>query len=874
MKREQFDHFLSEIRNEQVDDSVVTDAGQRVWNSIAGVSAADPNLPVLRTCADFQSLIPTFLNRTLSPARVLLFEDHVHACVPCRHALDRARVTEPQIVFRLEPAGRSSTIWRWTAGVAAVAAIALVTFLFDQGLLPGQHAVRAEVQSIDGSLYSVGETNVQLIPAGYAIRNDQEIHTAKDSTAIVRLLDGSLVEVGPRSELEVSRGWRGTTIHLDGGQVIVQAAKQRSGRLYLATDDCLLSVKGTIFSVNHGIKGSRVSVIEGVVRMDSGDRVAELHAGEQASSNASVSKVPIQNDIAWSRNAAKYLALLGDFAVLQKQFAAIPGPGLRYSSDLLPLVPEHTVIYAAIPNLANTLVEADRLFQQRLQQSPALQDWWQQQKNRGSNLEDVLDRVKGFSNYLGDEIVFAAGKDGTTYTAPIILARVRQAGLQDYLQNEAAQLNSKTGHAGLQTVRDPWATTPTPGHPLLVYVKNDLMIASPDLSQLQHAVLRTQAGGGNPFSTTSFHQQIADAYQAGVEWLFCADLEQIVVHNVHMGSQAKALPAGLGDVRYLTMEHRDLGGKSESQAAVSFASERQGIASWLASPASMGSLDFVSPDASMVTSAVIKNPRSIMEEVFQMIGASDADFEQNLAQFESKSGVNVLNDVAAPLGGEVTMAFDGAVLPTPQWKLIVEVYDPTTLQATIEKLAESFNREGAAKGHSLVLTKKQVGSQTYYTIRSSNAPGPNSELDYAFVDSYLIAAPEIGTISRAIQSRQAGYTLPRSATFQALLPKDGYTNFSGIFYHNIGPVIAPIAEQLKSSGALTPQQRQSIDELSANSAPGLIYAYGQPDRIVVASNTGFMGFDLGTLLTMGHHGPLFPQLLLRGTLTHPNPQAP
>lgn len=263
-----------------------------------------------------------------------------------------------------------------------------------------------------------------------------------------------------------------------------------------------------------------------------------------------------------------------------------------------------------------------------------------------------------------------------------------------------------------------------------------------------------------------------------------------------------------------------------------------------------------------------------MEEVFQMIGASDADFEQNLAQFESKSGVNVLNDVAAPLGGEVTMAFDGAVLPTPQWKLIVEVYDPTTLQATIEKLAESFNREGAAKGHSLVLTKKQVGSQTYYTIRSSNAPGPNSELDYAFVDSYLIAAPEIGTISRAIQSRQAGYTLPRSATFQALLPKDGYTNFSGIFYHNIGPVIAPIAEQLKSSGALTPQQRQSIDELSANSAPGLIYAYGQPDRIVVASNTGFMGFDLGTLLTMGHHGPLFPQLLLRGTLTHPNPQAP
>jgi hypothetical protein len=874
MKNERFDHFLSQIRNEQVENNVVVDAGQRVWNSIAGGSAADVSSPVLRTCADFQALIPGYLNRRLAPARVLLFEDHVHACVACRHAVERARESDTQVVFRLERNGRSSRIRQWASAAAAVAAIAFVTFLFEQGLLPGQHPVRAEVQSVDGSLYSVDEGNVRLIPAGYEIRNDQEIRTAKGSTAIVRLLDGSRVEIGPRSDLEVSRGWRGTTIHLDGGEVIVQAAKQRSGRLYLATDDCLLSVKGTIFSVNHGIKGSRVSVIEGVVRMEYGDRTAELRAGDQASSNPSVSKVPIQNDIAWSRDAAKYLALLGDFAVLQKQFAAIPGPGLRYSSNLLPYVPVNTVVYAAIPNLANTLAEADRLFQERLQQSPALRNWWQQQKAKGSNLEEVLNKVKGLSGYLGDEIVFAGGKNGLTYTAPVILARVRQAGLQEYLQGQAAQMNSNSGQGGIQIVRDPWATAPGPGHPLLVYVDHDLMVASPDVSELQRAVLRVRGGTGNSFSATPFHQQIVDAYQAGVEWLFCADLEQIVVQNVNAGSRSNQLPPGLGDVRYLTMEHRDLGGKSESQAAMSFASDRQGIASWLAAPASMGSLEFVSPDASMVTSAVIKNPRSIMEEVFQMIGASDPNFEQGLEQFEGKTGVNVLNDITAPLGGEVTMAFDGPVLPIPQWKVIIEVYNPTTLQSTIQKLVDSFNREGATSGHSIQLTKQEVGSQTYFTIRTSSGQGRNSELDYAFVDSYLMAAPEIATISRAIQSRQAGYTLTRSSTFQALLPKDGYTNFSGVFYHNIGPVVAPLAEQLKSSGTLTPQQKQSIDALTANSAPGLIYAYGQPDRIVVASNSGFMGFDLGTLLTMGHNGPFLPQLLLGGPLTHSNPQAP
>jgi hypothetical protein len=283
----------------------------------------------------------------------------------------------------------------------------------------------------------------------------------------------------------------------------------------------------------------------------------------------------------------------------------------------------------------------------------------------------------------------------------------------------------------------------------------------------------------------------------------------------------------------------------------------------------MGSLEFVSPEASMVTAAVIKNPRSIMEEVFQMAGSGDANFAQHVAEFEAKTGVNVLDDITAPLGGEVTMAFDGPVLPTPRWKLILEVYDPSALQATIAKLVDSFNREGNAQGHSLQLTTRKVGSQTYYVIGSPNHT--NSEVDYTFVDSYLIAAPDLGTLSRAIQARQAGYTLTHSPAFQALLPSDGYTNFSAIFYHNIGPVVGPIAEQLKSSGALTPQQRQSIDALTANSAPGLIYAYGEPERIVVASNTGFMGFDLGTLLTMGDNGPFLPQMLLGRALSRPAP---
>ncbi len=879
MMNERFDRLLSEIRNEQVDDQVVAQAGERIFKSIAGAAPAagfnsDLGARTLRNCADFQALIPGYLEKQLVPARAMLFDDHVHGCVDCRHALERARDGERQTVLRLQTkrpgsislhaassAGRSffsSNAWGWAMSAAVVLVAAVGVVAFSNGLLPGQHSVRAAVQTVDGSLYAGAGADMRVIPVGYEIRNGEEIRTAKGSTAVVRLLDGSLVEMGERADLSVSRAWSGTTIHLDGGQVIVQAAKQRTGRLYVATDDGLVSVKGTIFSVNHGTKGSRVAVIEGVVHVDYGDSTTDLRAGDEATSSASVSKVPIKSEIAWSRNSAKYLALLGDFAVLQKQFAAIPGPGLRYSSDLLAYVPEHTVVYAAIPNLTNTLGEASRLFQERLQQSPELRNWWkQQQKGKGPKLEDVLNQVKTFSSYLGDEVVFAVAKEGDQYSAPVVLARVKQGGLDTFLQTQTA----------LQTIPNPWTATPAAGRPLLVYVSNDLLIASPDLGEMQKAATRVKEGGNTSFTGTKFYEQIARSYQQGAEWLFCADMEQIVAQHVEAGNH---LPPGIGDVRYLTMEHREVGGKTESHADLMFASERQGVASWLAAPASMGSLEFVSPEASMVTAAVIKNPRTIMEEMFKMIGSGDSDFTQHLAEFEAKTGVSVLNDITAPLGGEVTMAFDGPMIPTPRWKFILEVYDPATLQSTIGKLVESFNREIKPQEQSLQLTQRQVGSRTYFVISSPNKP--NFEIDYTFVDNYLVAAPDIATISRAIQSREAGYTLAHSAGFQALLPNDGYTNFSAIFYHNLGPVVGPLAEQLKASGALNPRQQQSVDALTANSAPGLIYAYGEPDRIVVATNTGFMGFDLGTLLTMGNNGPFLPQMFLGGALNHTTPQ--
>src|ERR1700723_1452205 len=729
MSDHKFDRLLSEIRNQRVDDQVVSQAANRVWSSFTESSAPELSTHRLRSCEDFQTLVPAYLDKKLPEARRFLFEDHVHQCVACRHAVEQARSGEAQAAQR--PAWRPVSpitlharseshgfpAWRWAMTAAAAVVVVAGALALANGIFPGQHAVRGAVQNVDGSLYAVTDEQVRLIPAGYQIRNGDQIRTAKGSNAVVRLLDGSLVEMGERSDLSVSREWKGTTIHLDGGRIMVQAAKQRTGRLYVATDDCLVSVKGTIFSVNHGIKGSRVAVVEGVVRVAYGDQTAELRAGEEQTSSSNVSKVPIQNEIAWSRNSAKYLALLGDFSVLQKQIEAIPGPGLRYSSDLLPYVSEHTVVYAAIPNLSATLGEASQLFQDRMQQSPALRDWWkQQQRGNGPKLADVVEELKTFSSYLGDEIVFAVAKEGPTYSAPLVLARVRQPGLESFLQGEMKRLNPSGAQVALQIVHDPSALASSSSkRPFLVYLNNDLLIASPDAAELQRAATRTQQPSASGFTQTPLYQQVARSYQQGAGWLFCADMEQIVAQHVQNSSNQK-LPPGIGDVRYLMMERREVGGKTETRAALTFASERSGVASWLAAPASCGALEFISPNASMVNSVVMKNPRSIMEELFQMIGSGDSSFPQDLAKFEAKTGVSVLDDITAPLGGEITVAFDGPVLPTPRWKAVVEVYDPATLQATIGKLVDSFNREAASASASssrmgsLQFTQEQTGS--------------------------------------------------------------------------------------------------------------------------------------------------------------------
>ena len=114
------------------------------------------------------------------------------------------------------------------------------------------------------------------------------------------------------------------TVTLDNGSVIVQAAKRVSGHLYVKTPDCRIAFTETIFSVNAGIKGSRVAVLQGSVHVMHDGIDTLIQAGGQVATSGNLGAAPVEEQIAWSHDRDKYLTLLAQLPVLQSQVNPIP----------------------------------------------------------------------------------------------------------------------------------------------------------------------------------------------------------------------------------------------------------------------------------------------------------------------------------------------------------------------------------------------------------------------------------------------------------------------------------------------------------------------------------------------------------------------
>jgi len=793
--------LLSEIRAQEPTVAEMEQASARVRQRLFPAQQTHGAATgAIRGCAGFVELFPASLAGSLDASRQLLLDAHVRECVECRRALDRLRQGAARVVVMPSPARRrvDYQVWAVAASVVLVVGAAGYWGVYEFPALHG--GPRATVEQVDGSLYRVSGGSLVLVAAGAELNENDTVRTATNSTAVLRLNDGSKVEMNQRAEVYVTRSWTGSTVHLGLGSIIVAAAKQRSGELQVATADCSVSVKGTVFSVDAGTKGSRVAVVEGTVWVDHGTQHDVLHKGDQTATASDMTPAPLAQEFNWSRNSAQYLAALGDLAAVSRQIDALPAVGLRYQSTLISYLPADAMAVAAIPNIGGAMAQALAIFRQKLAEGGALTTWWNGlPAPKRADFEKVMQQLSTASQYLGNEIVvYSTGPK----SAPVIVAEETRPGLDTYLKSQL-----------------------TPELISHMQFDNNLFVVSDKPVTL--------SGG---FTHTDLYRKMAPEYQQGAGWLFAADL----------GPIAGDMPAttGLQDLHFFVATSKSVGGTlgdAENRASLIFSKDRSGMASWLATPGPMGSLSFVSPDAGFAVSTILRNPTVIVDDLMTSL-SQVAD--QKLA----------VSDLASAFGGEITVALDGPLLPVPSWKVVAEVYDSNRIQSAFTKLTTEFNTAPGSHSRTgeLRLTQSDANGQTYYTLKFDKLPW---EADWAYVDGYWVAAASHELVVRAIQNRETGYTLTKSAAFQARLSHDRSADFSAVVYHNLGQTLSPILGLLGSLD-MTPAQKKSLDVMKDGDTGGLVTFWAEPDRIDMGAKGTIFGMDIPSLLAMQSAGPL------------------
>ena len=874
------DKVTAEIRNEKVDPAVVSAAADRVWARVSAATGETefqlPTVDRIEGCRDFQSLIPAYLAGKLSEARSLLLVDHTHECIPCRKAMNEARAKRSGAI---KPAARKSSytlqpvILRWGIAAALVLGLGLLAIPFMQRFWPYGN-FEATVQAADGQVYQIADTRTAAVSNGAKLQQGEKVRTAKDGHAVVRLGDGSLIEMKDRSELYLTKTGKGTTIHLDRGSIVVEAAKQKDGQLFVESGDSLVSVTGTTFSVNNGTKGSRISVIEGQVNLNHAGSDRVLHPGEQATTNPAISMIPVKDEVSWSRNADRYAAVLNGLATLRTELKGVQQPGVRTSTHLLDLMPENTVVYAALPNLADSIVQSHRVIQERMSQNPALRQWWEkEQSGRAQNLDQVVETIGQFGSYLGDEIAVSVSMDDQGKPGePLVLAELKNSqGFRQFLEQEVAKYSSdKKGHPEIKFIENPaTAVPPSEGkrEDLYVWIQENLFVASPNLQQLQSVATALGNGNVSSFTATPFRNRIAQVYQEGAGLLVAANLEKVVAATKAERSKgpdaAKHESAlnqlGLLSMKYFVLDQKDSNGKTHTQASLSFSDAQRGIPSWLAAPGPMGSLEYISPDANVVAGFVVKNPVSLVNDLLGVLDTVSPELRKTLDKQQSERGLDIRNDIAAPLGGEFAFAIDGPLLPTPSWKLVFEVNDPEHLQQALERVVGEANKEAAKFGKGgLAWEHADLGGRTYYTLRSTDYGF--LEVNYTYANGYLIVCPSRALVEKSLRARENGLSLLRSPQFMAGLPADGNANFSAVFYHNVAGLVP--AGLAKTAENLPSGPQQAVKAIASQMPPTLAYAYAQGDSITFAANTEGGPFGLGPATLLGMPNALEMQSII------------
>ena len=799
MSEDRLEKALQEMREEPVDAATLGAARARVWNRMTSTAVAG--------CAEFRPDLPAYQSGTLTGSRRLLMEDHLSRCPACRAAMSDLKGERRVIPMPQRAASRQM---RWGALAAAAALVLSVLYLgrgtIDTWLAPG--GPRATVVSASGALYRLPGGALE---AGAVIGERELVRTGPGAHAVLRLADGSLVDVNERTELFVTAAWSGRAIHLQRGDVIVSAAEQRRGGLRVLTRDSIASVKGTVFAVSTGMGGSVVSVVEGSVAVDQPGTAVLLSPGQQAASNPALA-TSVAQAVSWSPDADEYLQLLASFVEIERQLAEMSPGEMRTSSTLLSSLPAGAFVYGAVPNMGGKIGQALVLAEQQAFENPVFGAWWNSET--GLELRQIVDRIQSVTSLLGDEVVFSVSSAGPDVEVPVVVARV--------LPGRRAELASSLER--LFSVAD----EASPSYS----VTDELMVVSASPAHLTWALGHLGQGAGSPFAAA-----IGERYGRGTGWLIGVDAAPVIA----MASGDDAPPvelAAMTGVKYLFLEQRAPAGAEENEVTVVFDGIRRGMASWLADAGSGGAAEYVAADALLAGYVSTREPRQLFEEFTAFMLKENASFHDNLGELNEKLGAGYLENLTAALGTEAAFALNGFSLSGPAWMMAAVANDPATIDQSMQALVNAFNADLGAdeQGRRIAFTQENSGGRVWSTIKAGGLP---FGVTWTYDRGYMVAASDRASAERAIATRNGGSQLVWSAEFLGQIPASAGMHPSAFVWLN-----AKGALDLISSLAPSP----ALSELVARRDPVLVVFDGSAEQIHAASRARITGLIMDAML--------------------------
>ena len=796
MSEDRLEKALEAMRNESVPDEELSRVHDRVLENLAP--------PGETLCARFQAQLEDYLQSRLSDSRRMLVEDHLSRCPHCRKKL--AELKGEQTVLEM-PARRPERVRRmamWAAAAALLfAAIYIGWNAADAALVGGP---RATVASVDGNLYLVSGG---ILEPGASIGENQTVRTGLDSRAVLRLADGSLVEINERAELAVRATRSVKTIRLYSGDIIVQAAKQRRrGGLRVETRDAVASVDEAIFMVSAGLAGSRVAVIEGSVAVTQGGAESLLTPGRQTASNPALLGA-INETVAWSRNADEYLPVLASLYKIERELAAFPAEPMRTQSALFELLPPGTVVYGAIPNISGTLARAADLINQQSAENPAFEAWWDSE--RGRSLNQLLGRLYVVAHLLGEEVVFGFAGDSTE-RIPFIFAEI-QPGKRDELDFTLDVAIGDDINA------------------LPVRLTDSLMLLSDSEKNL--AWLNANAGYGE---NTPFTDEIRAFYEKGAGWLLAVDVETL------NAADSGGMPNGFmaeSQLKHLFLEQRSPQGVEENGLTLSFSGTRTGLASFLADSGSVGAAEYLSSDVLAAGFVSMREPGQMLEEMTSLFSGVNSVFSGNAADDGRSAGIQAAAEFASVFGTEAAFGIEGISIAGPVWIFAAPIHDSAALDGAVYRIVDAANAQTASNGigEYLSLEETVVDGRAWRSLKSSGKP---FSITWTYDRGYIVAASDRGAALRALAAKNGGGALVWSSEFQRQMSVSADINPSAFVWINTRGMLSGLA------GLIAPNQ--ALSQLLAQKDPMLAVFTAAPDRIHAASRARISGLLIDMML--------------------------